>query len=256
MQEIFWRADDADVRIPQTPMSLSSRARIFKANYLVCVLSCQSKSLVELVKEFRRDFITAVAIDAPENTKLVIVFQQRLAGLFELLQTSRPSLWTVIVSLNQRFTGDIIFAVNLGCIEGSVVYSTGCGVDPAIADAIEDDRSRSIQLDNKVDGNHLVELNGLIDGAGEAIQDERGIGLVAEIIWALVGGCGSNVIVLRRCKGVHGVERRSDRVHDERLLYGRRSEPSPCGQLIRDQAQDGRVGDKGACLHKGFGLDA
>ena len=166
---------------------LSSTAREFlKADCLVCAISCQSESLVELIEELRSDLVTAVAIDTPENTKLVVVFQQRLAGLFEFLQTSRPSLWAVIVSLHQRFTGYIVFAVNLGCVEGGVVYSTGCGVDPTITDAIEDDRSRSVQLDNKVDGNHLVELNGLIDGAREAIKDERGIWLVAEIIWALV----------------------------------------------------------------------
>jgi hypothetical protein len=41
-----------------------------------------------------------------------------------------------------------------------------------------------------------------------------------------------------------------------RLESGRRSEPAACGQLIRDQTQDGRVGYKRACIHEGFGLDA
>jgi hypothetical protein len=31
MQEIFWRADDADIRIPQTRMSLSSHAQIIES---------------------------------------------------------------------------------------------------------------------------------------------------------------------------------------------------------------------------------
>jgi hypothetical protein len=47
---------------------------------------------------------------------------------------------------------------------------------------------------------------------------------------------------LRRCESVHGVERSSDRVHDQRLLCGSRSEPASGGQLVRDQTQDSRVG--------------
>jgi len=153
---------------------------------LAFVASCQSESLVKLVKEFRSDFIAAVAIDTPENTKLVIVLEQRLAGFFKLLQTGRPGLWAVVVSLNQGLAGHIIFTFNLGCVEGSVVYSTGRGVDPSVADAIENDRSRGVQLDNKVDGNEFVELNGLLDGAREAVEDERGVWLITEVIWTLV----------------------------------------------------------------------
>jgi hypothetical protein len=114
------------------------------------------------------------------------MFEQRLAGFFKLLQTSHPCLWAIVGSLNQWFAGYVIFTFNLGCVEGSVVHSTRRGVDPTVADAIEDDRGRSIQLNDKVDGDQLVELNGLIDSAGEAVEDERGVWLIAEIIRALV----------------------------------------------------------------------
>lgn len=59
------------------------------------------KSPLKLLKQLWADLITTVSLHCPQDAFPLILFQQRLAGLVELLQTLLPRLFVVIRPLGE-----------------------------------------------------------------------------------------------------------------------------------------------------------
>ena len=60
-------------------------------------------------------------------------------------------------------------------------------MNPAIADAVEDDGGWGVDMDGHVDRDKGVELAGLCSGAREAVEDKGGIGVVGVIVFGVKG---------------------------------------------------------------------
>lgn len=73
------------------------------------------------------------------------------------MQPLLPRIDRVVLSLGQRFAGDIILAGNLGRVEIGIVDSSGRFVDPARPYAGENDGWRCDEVDDEVHGHEVVE---------------------------------------------------------------------------------------------------
>lgn len=131
-----------------------------------------AEALAKLFEKLRGNFVAAVPVDRPEHAKLVVMLQQRLAVFLEVSQPCLPHLWVVVRSPCQRLARDIIFAIDLWCVECGVVDTSRCLVYPAVAYAIDDYVTRSVEVDYHVDGHDVVELYRLHGGSWEAVEYE------------------------------------------------------------------------------------
>lgn len=112
-------------------------------------------------------------------------------------------LGVVVGALYQGLAGDVVLHVALGRVEDLVVRAAGGGVHEAAGDARDEEVVVDLQLDGVLEGllrrrEHLVELFGLGDGAGEAVQDEA-VGVLESSLCVSGGVPGGKLLHTRSC---------------------------------------------------------
>jgi hypothetical protein len=125
-----------------------------------------------------------IGIDCVEDTLatvtlglLLIVADDRSCVVRVGVESSLQSGLVVVLSLDQRLASEVILALNFGRVELDVIRSPGSRMDPSAADPGENEAGIDVELDGVGDLlsfllEDLVELLGLHEGPGEAVQDD------------------------------------------------------------------------------------
>ena len=87
----------------------------------------------------------------------------RLVG--EHLEAIADRLRLVVLPLDERLSGDVVLALDLGRAEHQVVDPARAGVDEAILDAVNDGLEGHVQMDHDVDRRLALDFDGRRDGA-------------------------------------------------------------------------------------------
>lgn len=106
-----------------------------------------------------------------------VVLKHRGSLLVELVQAGTKLLLSVITTLDQGLTSDIVNTSNLGRVEPDVVRATRRRVDQAASDTLNQQLIVNVQVDNTIDGltlllQEIIQDTSLVDGTRETIQDE------------------------------------------------------------------------------------
>ena len=90
----------------------------------------------------------------------------------------------VVTSLDKGLAREIIDACDLGRVEIDIVTSSTASVDKSSGDSLDENLISDLQIDNLVDtdallGKQTIEYLRLIRGAGETVEDEATLAVVA-----------------------------------------------------------------------------
>lgn len=139
------------------------------------------KPLLKLGIQLGTNLITAHALNLEQDVLPGVVLQQGVAQLAEALQTLLEDVNVVVGPLDERLAGSVVPARDAGRVEGGVVDAAGGFVDPAAGNALEDDREGGDDGDGEINGDDSLEGGGLVGGAGVAVEDEGGVGVVGRL---------------------------------------------------------------------------
>ena len=97
-------------------------------------------------------------------------------------------LASVILTVHQRLTSDVVLALNLGRVERQVIRATGSLMDATSLDSLSEHVLVHVELENAVDIHvlaleHRVELLGLSHSSGEAVEKDASLALgLAQVV--------------------------------------------------------------------------